>query len=219
MEIVRTKDHSHTLRSEIWGDLYHSVHGAIQESKHVFIRQGLYKCMAKTEKIRIFEMGFGTGLNAFLSCLESIEKNLSIIYDSVESHPVDTAVINSLNYPDFLGDNTRSIFEKIHDAPWNSHMEITPQFFLHKYHTKLQDFIPESQYSCIYFDAFAPNTQSELWETSIFEKMFEMLEDGGFLVTYCAKGYVKRNLRSAGFEVIALPGPPGKREMTMARKN
>lgn len=218
MEIFSTNDESHTLVSEVWGELYHSRHGAMRESQHVFIKNGFHLQAPKKKSLRIFEMGFGSGLNAWLTCMESAQCGVHVHYDTVESHPVPEKIWRQLNYVQWASSDQAKSFAKIHESNWNKTIQITPTFTLTKYLQRLEDFSSTELYDVIYFDAFAPNTQQELWETPIFKSMFDLLQEGGLLTTYCAKGSVKRSLKAVGFEVEAMPGPPGKREMTVAFK-
>lgn len=197
---------------------YYSVHGAIQESRHVFIEAGLNYVLsnAKSTSISIFEMGFGTGLNAFLTAIEVGKKNIRIRYTAVEKFPITIAETKSLNYPEVLEDG--DLFHNIHDSKWNEPIAMNEHFILEKIWTDLLNFLASQHFNLIYYDAFAPNAQTELWTKEIFEKLFSMLEPGGILVTYCSKGDVRRAMIAAGFTVKKLPGPPGKREMLRAVK-
>lgn len=207
MKLIQTQDGSYSLYSELYNEAYHSRHGAFTESNHVFIKNGLLRSGFK--KLRILEMGFGTGFNAYLTLLASIENNLTIDYISLEKHPV--ADDYQYNFKKDLS------FKKILECPWNKRIQLTKEYSLYKIETDILswDFAP-APFDLIYYDAFSPEKQPELWSTDIFLKIREHLNPAGSLVTYCAKGQVKRNLKSAGFNIEALPGPPGKREMTRA---
>ena len=196
---------------------YHSKHGAIQEAYHVFIRMGLD--LFKNE-VSILEIGFGTGLNAFITYLESKNRNLVINYTGVEAYPVDANEIFKLNYVDQLNAHQyKSIFDKLHTSKWETILSIDSNFYLTKLLTKIEDINASNQYDLIYYDAFGARVQPELWTESIFKLMYEALKNKGVLVTYSAKGSVRRAMESVGFYVERLPGPPGKREMLRATKN
>lgn len=213
-----TSDGSHTLFLPSLDETYHSTHGAIQEAKHVFIKAGLE--YVKKKKLNILEIGFGTGLNTFLTMLKASSLNLKISYTSLEAFPLELELINQLNYTSELNSSEKEVekFKCLHEAEWESYQEITPHFGLNKQKVKLDDFVATQQFDLIYFDAFGPRVQPEMWTTSIFKKMYNCLSEGGVLVTYCAKGSVKRGLKNVGFKLESLPGPPGKREMTRALK-
>lgn len=210
-------DGSHTLLSDTFDVTYHSKHGAITESNVVFINAGLNYFYNKGAKnISIFEMGFGTGLNAFLSCLWAAQNQISLHYYTVETFPVSTHIVNSLNYPDILGHS--EVFHKIHSTNWEQKHLISPYFELRKYNVSLEEFHPECFFDVIFYDAFGPASQPHLWEIPILTKMHKILYQEGILVTYCAQGAFKRNLKDIGFRIENIPGPPGKREMTRAIK-
>jgi tRNA U34 5-methylaminomethyl-2-thiouridine-forming methyltransferase MnmC len=213
-----TDDGSMTLFSTTFQEIYHSRRGAIQESKHVFIEAGLKFVATQHKEIKILEVGFGTGLNAFLTALYAQENQLKVNYTGLEPIPITTEIWQKLNYSSCLELNEKEneIFEKLHTSQWNRIEEINAHFFIKKIESKLEDYSTENKFDLIYFDAFAPSKQSELWELSIFEKLSQMLNSQGVLVTYCAKGDLKRNLKSVGFKVESLQGPVGKREMTRA---
>ncbi|WP_116107832.1 tRNA (5-methylaminomethyl-2-thiouridine)(34)-methyltransferase MnmD [Lewinella sp. IMCC34191] len=217
-ELFLTKDGSHSLRSlENPALTYHSTHGAINESRHVFVEAGLRRLLddGKTE-IRILEMGFGTGLNALLTLTElSNYPHASIYYDTYELFPIDEEQAGKLNYPQQLGINADT-FQALHQTEFGIETLITDRFHFRKYRENFLDVTPSPVYDLIYYDAFAPEDQPELWTASAMERCATWLKPGGALVTYCAKGQFKRNLRAAGFRVKALPGPVGKREITLA---
>lgn len=216
-QIVKTNDGSDTLVSSIYGDKYHSKHGSLQESLHVFIEAGL-KQKLHLETIHILEMGLGTGLNAWLTCLENEKYKKNIQYVGYEKHPIHLDIISNLNYLE-VREDTHSYFQKIHESPWNKSIVISESFQLIKKDTDILFLEEKNIFDIIYFDAFAPDTQPELWSIELFEKLFQSMSTDGCLVTYCAKGQVKRNLKSAGFQIESIPGPIGKREMTRAWKN
>lgn len=214
--IVTTEDGSHTLYVPDLDEHYHSVHGAISESDHIFIKSGL-NC-SDADPVSIFEVGFGTGLNALLTCIEASAGRRKIHYTSVEKYPLDEAMVRSLNYAVLTGNEGRNWFELIHSCDWDRPVEITENFILHKIHG---DIVMEGiggLYDLIYFDAFGPGKQPEMWTTEIFRKISGITRPGGILVTYSVKGDVKRALRANKFAVSLLPGPAGKRHILRAVK-
>ncbi|MEJ6777745.1 MAG: tRNA (5-methylaminomethyl-2-thiouridine)(34)-methyltransferase MnmD [Crocinitomicaceae bacterium] len=214
-ELIITDDGSNSIYIPEMDETYHSTHGAIQEAKHVFIEQGL-KRLGKTD-IKILEMGLGTGLNVLLSAIESERLNVKIDYVGIEAFPVESEIFSVLNYTLLIGEEHSSMFNKIHDIPWGSPFNINDHFILTKNEIKIQNYLfKKESFDIVYYDAFGPRVQSELWSVEVLEKIFESLKKGGFLVTYCAQGQFKRNLKEVGFEVEVLPGPLGKREMTLA---
>lgn len=214
-----TKDGSHTLYTSTYDEHYHSVHGALQESLHVFIESGLKACEASSDEIRIFEMGLGTGLNALLSSLEETAK--PIHYVAVEAIPLSWEQVEGLNYPSEIGhEEAVNYHQKIHQSPWGEEVQLHPHFTIKKIVGKLEDLeFPSDYVDVFYFDAFAPDTQPELWTVEVFRKLYSWARAGAVWVTYSAKGQVRRNLLAAGWEVEKIPGPPGKREMLRARKS
>lgn len=215
-EIIVTNDGSNSLYIPEMDETYHSVHGAIQEAKHVFIENGLR--LLSQSQIRVFEVGFGTGLNAFLSEQYSAENHVNIIYHCIEAFPVEVEVVNELNYNDIVKYDS-TIFNAIHTVDWEVESVISDTFKLTKIEAKIQGFeMEKSVFDLVFFDAFGPRAQSEMWSISILQKMYDCLISTGKLVTYCAQGQFKRDLKSIGFLVGNVPGPPGKREMTIATK-
>ena len=217
-EFKITADGSHTLYVGALDETYHSKHGAIQEAVHVFINAGL--SYFDKPKLKVLEIGFGTGLNAFLTLLEVKKKIIEISYTGIEAFPLEKDVIGQLNYVTELNSSNEEkiLFNKLHEVAWESYQKITANFKLNKTKVELDDFETTEQFDLIYFDAFGPRVQPEMWTVAIFEKLYNCLTPNGILVTYCAKGSVKRGLKAVGFEIEALPGPPGKREMTRALK-
>ena len=213
--IIITADGSDTISVPELKVTYHSIYGAIQESKHVFIEAGLKNLiLAEAAPLNIFEMGFGSGLNALLTTIETEKLQREIHYETVELFPLDIDETSSLNYCKQLGrEDLQPIFEQLHSCEWDKKTNITANFRFKKTRSNLLNFETSETFKLIYFDAFAPNAQPELWTKEIFEKMFAMLEPGGILVTYCSKGDVRRAMQAAGFIVEKLPGPKGKREM------
>lgn len=213
-KIQVTGDGSHSLHSEKFDALYHSKHGAIQESLHVFIQSGLYNLYKEGESISIFEMGFGTGLNLLLTYIESVNNNIDIHYDSIEAYPIEVNTAQGLNYSSLLErPDLQEVFLGLHKSEWNTNIQVSSQFSYRKILGKLEEVDLSSRYDVVYFDAFAPLTQEELWTPEIFTKLAAHMNDSGVLVSYCAKGSFKRALQSAGFQIEKIPGPPGKREM------
>ena len=217
-EIVETGDGSKTIRIVDLDENYHSSHGALQEALHVFIKNGLLEFKEKSQ-ISIFEMGFGTGLNTFLSAIKSSELKLKIEYSGVEAFPISEDEIIDLEYAQLVGGENVELYKKIHSSSWEEMNEISAFFTLKKIKNQLQNLeLEKESFDIIYYDAFGPRAQDEMWSVELFKKMYDSLKVGGFLVTYCAKGQVKRNMKEVGFTVEPLPGPPGKREMTRAWK-
>lgn len=222
-EIITTADGSKTIKLASLNEQYHSIHGAIQEATHVFIEKG-FNNFLNTKKpleqpISILEIGFGTGLNALITLLESVKNKRAVFYTGVEAYPVKQTEIQQLNYPDLLKEtNTKTYFKTIHESVWEKPTQITETFTLIKQQKLFQDISGIACYDVIYFDAFGPRVQPELWEEPIFKNMYQSLKPGGMLVTYSAKGSVRRTMQSVGFLVERLPGPPGKREMLRATK-
>jgi tRNA U34 5-methylaminomethyl-2-thiouridine-forming methyltransferase MnmC len=216
-EIIQTQDGSTTIHLEEWNESYHSKHGAIQEAKHVFIKNGL--SLFKDKTLSILEIGFGTGLNAFISFLEAQSMGQNINYVGVEAYPVAAEEILSMNYVDELNAQRQlAVFEQMHQGNWGEKIELSDRFSLTKRKQFFQDIDDVAQFDLIYFDAFGYRVQPELWSTEIFKKMYDALKENGVLVTYAARGVVKRSMIEVGFRVEKLEGPPGKREMFRAFK-
>lgn len=216
-EILITSDGSTTIHLPEWNENYHSKHGAIQEAQHVFINNGL--SLFKNHSISILEIGFGTGLNAFLTMLESEKFNQKIQYHGVEAYPVEMDEINKLNYVNELqATEKQTLFNKMHTLSWNESAEITDDFTMIKRKQFFDEIDDLNSFDLIYFDAFGFRVQPENWSTSIFQKMYNALKPNGVLVTYAARGVVKRSMIEVGFSVEKLEGPPGKREMFRATK-
>lgn len=215
VNIRQTGDGSSTVFSSIFGETYHSIHGAIAESMHVFINAGLLISL-KTQ-LNIFEVGFGTGLNAFLTATVAEKSNLKIKYQSLEKFPISIDIIKNLEYPGLLIANNL-IFTALHTSPWNKETQITPNFSLHKLYGDLLEIDIPKNIDLVYFDAFSPESQPELWSENVFRKLYDNMNPGGIIVTYCAKGIVRRTLRDIGFTMERLAGPPPKREMLRGRK-
>jgi len=215
-QIVKTSDGSDTIFVPELNEHYHSVHGAVQESEHIFVKNGFDYC--KADPINIFEAGFGTGLNAFLTAVRNKSFSRIVNYISIERYPLPADFAFKLNHHLFTGDGSREIFESMHTAPWNSATEICSNFTLTKIEGDLRSATLSGLYDLIYFDAFGPDKQPDMWTADIFNKISEITKQQGILLTYSAKGDVKRKLRACGFEVKLLPGPPGKRHIIRAIK-
>ncbi|MEQ6123133.1 tRNA (5-methylaminomethyl-2-thiouridine)(34)-methyltransferase MnmD [Pseudotenacibaculum sp. MALMAid0570] len=217
-EIIITSDGSTTIHLPEWNEHYHSKHGAIQEAYHVFIKHGL-ETVSKNE-LSILEIGFGTGLNAFITFLEAQKRGLKIQYTGVEAYPVPEEEVTQLNYvPELKAKAFSEIFQKIHATEWEEECVIAPSFTLEKKQLFFHEIEQENKFDLIYFDAFGARVQPELWTEDIFILMYKALKEKGRLVTYSAKGSVRRAMQAVGFEVERLPGPPGKREMLRALKH
>ncbi|HIM12243.1 TPA: SAM-dependent methyltransferase [Candidatus Poribacteria bacterium] len=212
VDLITTRDGSHTLDVPGLKERYHSIHGAIQKSKHVFIEMGL--CHFSSESLSILEVGFGTGLNAFLTFLETINQEILINYHALEPFPLPLSCTIKLNYLKLLeAVKFQKVFNLMHQCPWGPAIQVTPQYKFQKSIRKVQDTDYKTEFELIYYDAFAPHAQAEMWNEDVFVKMIDALKSGGGLVTYCAKGDVRRTMQKVGFHVQKLPGPRGKREM------
>jgi len=183
---------------------------------HVFIDNGLHA--VKKNPVNVLEIGFGTGLNAFLTLIGSIKNNKSVYYETIELFPLGQEIINTINYTDFFDNEFRKYFYKIHDCMWNEKTSIVPDFQLKKIQGDALRFESSQMFDLVFFDAFSPESQPEMWTKQIFEKLYLSMYKGGILTTYCAKGIVKRTLKEIGFSVEILPGPPGKRHIIKAVK-
>jgi tRNA U34 5-methylaminomethyl-2-thiouridine-forming methyltransferase MnmC len=223
-EIMTTGDGSKTIHMPDLNEQYHSKHGALQEALHVFIKTGLEyfldvslsrKRNFHQEPLQVLEYGFGTGLNAMLTAQHT--SHTPMVYTAVEAFPINEEEVLAMDYGEFLKDQL--LYEAMHQSSWEKNQEITSHFTLHKEQKTFEKIANEDQFDLIYFDAFGPRTQPELWTEAIFNAAYQALKSGGVLTTYCAAGQVRRNMQSAGFTVERLPGPPGKREMLRASKN
>lgn len=235
-KIITTADGSKTIQIEQWNEQYHSIHGAIQEANHVYIKHGLLYCLEDTPypprpaissvpnssqnpQISILEIGFGTGLNAFLTLLQAARRHVEVSYVGVEAYPLSSSEIQALNYVEQLKvPEMKAVFDQMHAFGWGKDIPLTSSFKLLKQQKLFSEINDTNQFNLIYFDAFGARVQPELWTESIFKIMFNALLSKGVLVTYAAKGSVRRAMLEVGFEVEKLAGPPGKREMLRARK-
>ena len=216
-EIIQTQDGSVTIHLPEMKESYHSKFGAIREAYHVFIQNGL--TLTKGKPISILEIGFGTGLNAFITYLESLRTEQEINYTGVEAYPVEMNEVRLLNYVEQLEVTVlKPDFLKMHEIPWNDSYDINDKFSLTKRKQYFSDICDENTFDLIYFDAFGFHAQPELWSPEIFKKMYKALKNNGVLVTYACRTSIKKAMIEAGFETEKLPGPPGKREMLRAYK-
>lgn len=221
-KIVTTGDGSTTIQITDWNEQYHSMHGAVQEARHVFLKMGLDFWMNENpdqNSLHILEIGFGTGLNALLTLMHAEKSSVNLLYEGVEAYPVSSEELAQLNYLEAADAQAfEAVFEKMHQLPWEQTEIITEAFQLKKRKQTFETLEDQDQHNLIYFDAFGARVQPELWEEPIFQKMSNALKPGGVLVTYAAKGSVRRAMQAVGFKVERLPGPPGKREMLRAVK-
>ena len=216
-EITITQDGSTTIHLPELNESYHSKHGAIQEAYHVFIKNGL--SLLQEKSVSVLEIGFGTGLNAFITYLESLKNNFSIDYVGVEAYPILAEEVLQMNYVSELkADEHQTVFNTMHQVSWDESHEISEYFKLTKRKQKFEDISDENRFNLIYFDAFGFTVQPELWSEEIFQKMYEALKPNGILVTYACRTSIKRAMIASGFEVKKLPGAPGKREMLWGQK-
>jgi tRNA U34 5-methylaminomethyl-2-thiouridine-forming methyltransferase MnmC len=216
-QIIITSDGSSSIHIPEWDEQYHSKHGAVQEAYHVFIQNGLTFC--NKNNIALLEIGLGTGLNCLITFLEAQKNNLFIDYTAVEAYPITKIEKDALNYVQVLNaEKYQQVFDNIHNAEWEQKIHLNDNFTFIKHLQKFQEISSKNQFNLIYFDAFGPRVQPELWNETIFQKMYDALLPMGILVTYSAKGSVRRAMQSVGFGVEKLPGPPGKREMLRAIK-
>ncbi len=220
--IQLTEDGSHTIGLSGTKVTYHSTHGALQESMHIFIQAGLRPLLQQYDNLRIFEMGLGTGLNALLTLQEAIASKQQVYYETVEPYPLSAAEVQALNYDSLVNMPAAGCtLAALHQAPWEQETLLHPLFTLYKRQLSLEQYLliqVPSPYHLVYFDAFAPEIQPALWSPAVFEQLAARMCTGGVLVTYCSKGVVRRAMQSAGFQVTKQPGPPGKREIVVSRK-
>ena len=221
LELIKTEDGSHSLYVPDLKETYHSFHGAVQESRHVFIKHGLTFIheQIRPSTINVLEIGLGTGLNALLVAEWAKINKCQVEMTSLEAYPVEASLTQKFNYHNYIHDTDGAAwFDLIHNTPWGSQEQIHDQFYLTKQEVKAEKAELKHDYHVVFFDAFAPNKQAELWEAAILQKMYDALVNSGVFVTYCAKGQLKRDLSSLGFEVETLAGPPGKKEMVRGIK-
>jgi tRNA U34 5-methylaminomethyl-2-thiouridine-forming methyltransferase MnmC len=220
ISIITTSDGSHSLLNTDLNETYHSTHGAIRESLHVFIKNGFDFVVERKKMdapLEILEIGFGTGLNALLTLQKATADNVKVRYTTVEAYPLEERIWNNLNYTESIGFKT--IYEQFHQSTWNEDHLITKYFTFCKINSRLEAMnLPGNFFDLIYFDAFAPSKQPEMWQASALKHVTDSMKFNASFVTYCAKGQVKRDLKSFGLMVETLPGPPGKKEMIRATK-
>lgn len=215
IRIEQTADGSHTLFVPELNEHYHSIKGALTESEHIFIRTALRHCLR--HDIQILEIGFGTGLNAFLTLLEAEKTQRKIYYTTIERYPLDIELVKKLHYPELISSAHAELFYKLHETEWDVPQAVTSHFTLLKIKGDFTHFTTEEKYDVVYYDAFAPEKQPEMWSQTLFDKLFNRMNPDGILTTYCAKGAVRRMLQTSGFHVERLQGPPGgKREILRA---
>ncbi len=219
MKIIETEDGSETIYLPELDEHFHSTHGAYTESMHVFIKNGLLPAMEKFDEIRLLEVGFGTGLNIWLSGNEVIPKNFKFHVQSVDILPLKKDIYYRFNYPEFGNSEVeRAFYDTIMRAAWNKNVRIANNFHLEKITADWTAYEPKGDFNLVYYDAFAPSKQPEMWSSEQFEKVARHMDPGGILVTYAAAGEVRRNMEAAGLRTEKIPGPPGKREMLRAIK-
>ncbi|QYJ86681.1 tRNA (5-methylaminomethyl-2-thiouridine)(34)-methyltransferase MnmD [Shewanella mesophila] len=221
IHVQMTKDGTHTLMSSLFDDSYHAHNGAMTESEYVYIESGFKSLSTDFTRVSILELGFGSGMNAILTLKHALAQTGKIVkpirFVSVEAYPVASEVIRQLNYKQHFNAELAALFDELHQAPWDCDVEIIPGFILHKVHGKLADYrAPEQTINLIYYDGFAPSKQPELWTQDNFDRLYPMMMQAGMLVSYCANGQFKRNLKAAGLRVKSHPGALGRREMTRA---
>lgn len=222
-ELQATEDGSLTLYTPRFGEHYHSTHGAVQESRHIYTGLALEGRLAtwhqdKERPLRLFEVGLGTGLNALLTALIANKEQIPIHYTSIEKYPLAEEVFHHLSYEDIVGEGSDELLRRLHESPWGEDVSITSFFTLHKVLGDLTDYTFPQALDVVYYDAFSPEAQPELWEERLFLSLYNAMNCQATLATYCAKGVVRRALQHAGFSVERLSGPPGKREVLRAVK-
>lgn len=213
IELVTTSDGSHTLSLPEINEQYHSLNGAITESMHVYIKNGFSQ--SKSQKPVVFEVGFGTGLNALLTALQAEKTKKQTTCFTIEKYPLEKTLVSQLNYGRIISEKARILFEKLHDYEWNRTISISQYFKIHKINNDLKSFVFKNMptFDVIYYDAFGPDKQPDMWTSEILQKIADHTTTGGIIVTYSAKGDVRRKMKDAGFIMERLPGPPGKKEM------
>lgn len=214
--ITRTADGSDTLYVPEIDEHYHSIYGAVRESEHIFVKNGFDFC--KSDPVEIFEIGFGTGLNAFLTAIRNLSSGRKVHYTTIEKFPLPVTLTDSLNHKDFATDECKEMLSRILKCKWNSWQEICNNFFLKKIEGDIITDSITGKFDLVYFDAFGPDKQPEIWSEDIFTRISDMVKENGILVTYTVKGEIKRRLNRNRFSVSLLPGPPGKRQVLRAVK-
>lgn len=220
-EIITTEDGSKTIQIIDWDEQYHSKHGAIQEANYVYLDKGLDHIISRdnAQNLSLLEIGFGTGLNAFLTLIQAELKQVLVNYVAVEAYPISKPELEQLNYAELLKQRSDAVgFKELHGCSWQESHKITDFFYLHKQRLDFSEITQKNAFDLVYYDAFGPRVQPELWTVDLFKIMFSALKSQGVLVTYCAQGNARRAMIAAGFEVEKLDGPPGKRHMLRAIK-
>lgn len=218
LQLYTTHDQSLTLYNSALDETYHSRNGAMEEALHVFINAGLQPAMSRHGQVHLLEIGLGTGLNAILTLQYTALHHCQCVYEALETYPLPAALIAQLNYTSFIPAEIHNYYHQINLADWNVPVNITPSFIIHKHLESIHSFNSTQQYNLIYFDAFGPDKQPDMWTPAVFNHLFNLMVPGGILVTYSAKGEVRRTLQASGFIVERLPGPPRKRHMLRATK-
>jgi len=215
-----TEDGSSSLFVDAIQEHFHSKFGAIQEAIHIFIQNGLlYSLTSSDATLSILEIGFGTGLNCFLTLMQPEIQNKNVYYEGIELYPLDINEYKSLNYPNLIATDQPFLFAQLHETPWENENKITSHFTLKKRKVSFDQAVFNSaQFDLVYFDPFSPDKQPEMWTKECFDMLYFALKPGAYLLTYCTKGIVKRALKEAGFQIEKLPGPIGKREILRANK-
>lgn len=215
--LIETQDGSHSLYVPELNETYHSFHGAMQESQHVFIRMGLHYFLdrSRANQVKILEVGFGTGLNALLTFKDLTKKKIKTWYDTIEPFPVPTEILNKLNYVELVDfEGAQNAYNVMHESEWETKIQLSEGYLFTKMQQTLQEVdLQSNHYDLVFFDAFAPSKQPELWALPQLQKVVNSMKQGGVFVTYCAQGQFKRDIREAGLNIETLPGPPGKKEM------
>ena len=212
VEQIITADGSPTLYVPEMDEQYHSINGAVQESRHVYIEAGLNQCFKNP--IQVLELGMGTGLNVLLTAMEAEQRGIQVVYTALEKYPLACEIVEKLHY--FA--EKSGWFQTIHAMEWEKAETLTPFFTLQKICTDFRDFSYSGRYDVVYYDAFAPDKQAGVWSQELFDTLFNAMHPAGILTTYCAKGHIRRMMLQSGFSVERIPGPSGKREMLRARK-
>jgi tRNA U34 5-methylaminomethyl-2-thiouridine-forming methyltransferase MnmC len=218
--LIKTADGSHSIMVEELRESFHSQNGSIQESVHTFINAGLVFLKEKfnPEKISIYEVGFGTGLNALLTEKWARETKIDCNYHSIEAYPLESSLWQELNYPGEISNTSNDVFKLIHESPWHQEIKISDNFSLTKYEEKIQSFVPDQNFNLVFFDAFAPSVQPHLWKFEVFKMIYEKMTQNSVLVTYSAAAAPRNAMVKAGFWIEEIRGAAGKREMTRAIK-
>ena len=220
-KIIISEDGSHTIELIGKNEQYHSTHGAIQESKHVYIQHGLARISQNKQQINILEVGMGTGLNVLLSYQYALKNQLHINYTAIEAYPLENKIWNQLNYAKLIEDKNdlSAIYHKIHISEWNKELLLNDQFHMKKINRPIQETqLKDNYFDLVYFDAFNPDLEPQLWSAEVFSNLYHSMKMDSLLSTYSTKGIIKRALKSCGFSIEKKPGPPGKREILNAIK-